>query len=150
MNNSLRPRPKFSSGLELYLWLTSFVVCFIFQFWRGSPLDGWIFVIFSIILVATAFSRGDNPGDQVKESHSTVNRSKAFNRSRLIWIGIAVTFCGWELYSYIAGYIAKNENAYPTVSLLVYPFTSHLVGMGIFLSLYLWLGRFLLLPRSQN
>ena len=64
--------------------------------------------------------------------------------SARIWSSLFFLTCVWELGSYILSSRAQNDNAYPTISILVGPLLKTNAGKGIFLLIWIGVGMQLL------
>ena len=125
---------KIVKDREQFLWVLGFSICTIFQFWRKAPIDGYLFIVFTIGLIWV----GNN--EKIKTSREKITKASPMAKTRNLYIGLFIAGCIWELLNYIFGYFKNNEDAYPTISMLVMPFISHFWGLITFLIIYLSLG----------
>lgn len=73
---------------------------------------------------------------------------KSMVRSTIIWSGIALAACIWELVSYILGSITGDPSRTPTISMIVDPILHHPEGRFIFVLLWTLMGYELLFLRK--
>ena len=106
-----------------------------FQIWRGAPGDAIIFVMIGPIAMAFMWT---------KDSGVLEAPERSITFSARIWSSLFFLTCVWELGSYILSSRAQNDNAYPTISILVGPLLKTNAGKGIFLLIWIGVGMQLL------
>lgn len=121
------PRVRLSIGIPLIL--ISSVTLY------ASPIHGVpatiAFLIIGPIAMAFMWTRDNQKLESPLRSLITSSR---------IWTGIFLIACFWELGSYILSNRAHNDNAYPTISVLLGPLLKTSAGKGIFLLIWIGVG----------
>lgn len=79
-----------------------------------------------------------------RDSNVITTHEHSIMISARIWASLLLLACVWELGSYILSYWAQNDNAYPTVSILLGPLLKTSAGKGIFLLIWIATGMQLL------
>jgi hypothetical protein len=110
-----------------------------------SPIHGMVTTIVFLTIgpILMAFTWTSDPAT-VEPTESSIKISAR------VWASIFLSTCLWELGSYILSYRAHNDNAYPTISILVGPLLKTTAGKGIFLLIWIGIGMQLLRPWQKK
>jgi hypothetical protein len=79
-----------------------------------------------------------------KDAQFTSKPGRSITMSARIWANLFLIGCVWELGSYILSARAQNDNAYPTISILLGPLLKTSGGKGVFLLIWIGIGMQLL------
>ncbi len=66
--------------------------------------------------------------------------TKVMNRTRWLWLSLAVVMCLSELFAYIWANVYKDDHSYPTISVIVSPILDSPYGRGVFLATWMLIG----------
>lgn len=66
--------------------------------------------------------------------------TKVMARTRALWVTIAITMAVCELFAYIWANVYKDDESFPTISVLVNPILESPYGRSIFLVLWMLIG----------
>jgi hypothetical protein len=126
---SMPERPKFGwLPVALSITVASSVLYF-------SERDGWqdrvLLVALAPVALFLVYYRDHGP----KPSSTRV-----MNRTRWLWLTLAVIMCVSELFAYIWANAFKDDKSYPTISIIVNPVLDSPYGRGIFLTLWMLIG----------
>jgi len=128
-NLGIREHPRLRLSIGIPSVVFSSVALYV------SPIHGIVativFLLLGPIIMALMWTK-DN--QNVESSDSSMKTSSR------IWAGISLFACLWELGSYILSTEAHNDNAYPTISVLLGPLLKTSAGKGIFLLIWIGIG----------
>lgn len=96
-----------------------------------SKVATFVFLVVGPIAMAFMWTR---------DSEITYKPEGSMAISARIWASLFILGCIWELVSYVLSYWAKNDNAYPTISILLGPLLKTSAGKGIFLLIWIGIG----------
>lgn len=132
-------RPK-ASG-----WVITMVLAICFSVLLLTERNGWqdkvLFLTLAPIALFLVYYRdhGPKPG-----------ATKQMMRTKWVWITLALFMAYSELFAYIFATVYKDDQTYPTISILVNPTLESPWGRAIFLTLWLLIGVGLLQVRKRK
>ena len=100
-----------------------------------SDRGGWQDVVLLLALAPVALSLVFYRDHGPKPSSSRI-----MNRTRWLWLAIAVFLCLSELFAYIWANVFKDDRSFPTISIIVRPILDSPYGRGIFLAIWMLVG----------
>lgn len=122
-------RPRFNRWVTLICIAVAVSVLFFSK--RGGWQDVVLLLTLAPIALTLVYYRDHGP----KPSSGPV-----MNRTRWLWLSLAVVMCLSELFAYIWANVYKDDKTYPTISVIVNPVLDSPYGRGIFLALWLLIG----------
>jgi lysylphosphatidylglycerol synthetase-like protein (DUF2156 family) len=120
---------------HLNKWVVSLVMLVAASVLFFSERGGWQDIILLLALAPIALSltyyrdHGPKPG-----------ATKVMARTRALWVTIAITMAVCELFAYIWANVYKDDESFPTISVLVNPILESPYGRSIFLVLWMLIG----------
>jgi hypothetical protein len=126
---SMPERPNFKRWTVLVAIAIAASVLFFSQ--RGGWQDVVLLLTLAPIALSLVYYRDHGP----KPSSTAL-----MNRTRWMWVTLAVVMCVSELFAYIWANAFKDDKSYPTVSIIVNPVLESPYGRGIFLTLWMLIG----------
>ena len=116
-------------------WTLAIVITLSFLILFFSDRGGWQDVVLLLTLGPTAlflvYYRDHGPKPS---GNGTMVRTK------WIWMTLAIFMAVSELFAYIWAVVFKDDNSYPTISIIVNPILDSPYGRGIFLVLWMLIG----------
>ena len=126
---SMPERPKFKRWTVLVAIAAAASVLFFSE--RGGWQDVLLLLSLAPIALTLVYYRDHGP----KPSSTSL-----MNRTRWMWVTLAVILCVSELFAYIWANAFKDDKSYPTISIIVNPVLESPYGRGIFLTLWMLIG----------
>jgi MFS superfamily sulfate permease-like transporter len=126
---SMPERPKFKRWTVALAILIAASVLFFSK--RGGWQDIVLLLTLAPIAATLVYYRDHGPKP---------SSTKLMNRTRWMWLSLAVFMCVSELFAYIWANVFKDDKTYPTISVIVNPVLDSPYGRGIFLTLWLMIG----------
>ena len=132
-------RPKIS------VWAISLVIAVSCSVLFFSERNGWqdkvlLLTLAPIALVMVYYrDHGPKPGATIQ-----------MMRTKWVWMILALVMAVSELFAYIFASVYKDDDRYPTISILVNPVLESPYGRGVFLTLWMLLGIGLLQVRKRR
>lgn len=120
---------------HLNKWVVSLVMLVAASVLFFSERGGWQDIILLLALAPIALSltyyrdHGPKPG-----------ATKVMARTRALWVTIAITMAVCELFAYIWANVYKDDESFPTISVLVNPILESPFGRSVFLVLWMLIG----------
>lgn len=120
---------------HLNKWVVSLVLLVAASVLFFSERGGWQDITLLLALAPIALSltyyrdHGPKPG-----------ATKVMARTRALWVTIAITMAVCELFAYIWANVYKDDESFPTISVLVNPILESPFGRSIFLVLWMLIG----------
>jgi len=120
---------------RLNKWLVSAVMLVAASVLFFSERGGWQDIVLLLTLAPIAISltyyrdHGPKPG-----------ATKVMQRTRALWVTIAITMAVCELFAYIWANVYRDDTSFPTISVLVNPILESPYGRSIFLVLWMLIG----------
>lgn len=128
-------RPKLSKTPALLAILLASSILFFSE--RGGWQDTVLLLALAPIALFMVYYRDHGP----KPSSTPL-----MNRTRWLWLTLAIILCVSELFAYIWANAFKDDASYPTISMIVNPVLESPYGRGIFLVLWMLIGVGLIQP----
>lgn len=122
-------RPKIGVGVIAVIILFASSVLFFSE--RGGWQDIVLFLALAPMALGLIYYRDHGP----KPSLNPV-----MNRTKWIWMSLALFMAVSELFAYIFANVYRDDQTYPTISVLVNPVLDLPIGRAIFLALWLMMG----------
>lgn len=98
---------------------------------RGGWQDTTLLLALAPIALTMVYYRDHGPKP---------SSSKLMARTRWLWLTLAVLLCVSELFAYMWANAFKDDETYPTISIIVNPVLESPYGRGIFLTLWMLIG----------
>lgn len=120
---------------HLNKWLVSAVMLVAASVLFFSERGGWQDIVLLLTLAPIAISltyyrdHGPKPG-----------ATKVMQRTRALWVTIAITMAVCELFAYIWANVYRDDTSFPTISVLFNPILESPYGRSIFLMLWMLIG----------
>lgn len=128
-------RPKLSKTPVLLAILLASSILFFSE--RGGWQDTVLLVALAPIALFMVYYRDHGPKP---------SSTKLMNRTRWLWLTLATILCVSELFAYIWANAFKDDESYPTISIIVNPVLESPYGRGIFLVVWMLIGVGLIQP----
>ena len=128
-------RPKLSRTPVLLAILLASSILFFSE--RGGWQDIVLLLALAPIALFMVYYRDHGP----KPSSTPI-----MNRTRWLWLTLATILCVSELFAYIWANAFKDDESYPTISIIVNPVLESPYGRGIFLVVWMLIGVGLIQP----
>ena len=128
-------RPKLSKTPVLLAILLASSILFFSE--RGGWQDTVLLLALAPIALYMVYYRDHGP----KPSSTPL-----MNRTRWLWLTLATILCVSELFAYIWASAFKDDDRYPTISMIVNPVLESPYGRGIFLVVWMLIGVGLIHP----
>lgn len=122
-------RPKISFWAVGAVILVSCSVLFFAE--RGGWQDIVLLLALAPIALTLVYYRDHGPKPSI---------SPVMNRTKWIWMTLALVMAVSELFAYIFANVYKDDKTYPTVSVLVNPILDAPYGRAVFLVLWMLIG----------
>jgi hypothetical protein len=126
---SMPERPKFKRWTVLLAIALASSVLFFSE--RGGWQDIVLLLALAPIALSLVYYRDHGPKPST---------TRVMNRTRWLWLTLAVTMCVSELFAYIWANAFKDDETYPTISVIVNPVLESPYGRGVFLALWMLIG----------
>ena len=126
---SMPERPRFK------LWVVWIAIALSSSVLFFSERGGWQDIVLLLTLAPVALSLVYYRDHGPKPSATPV-----MTRTRWLWLTLAVVMCVSELFAYIWANAFKDDNTYPTISVIVNPVLDSPYGRGVFLVLWMLIG----------
>jgi hypothetical protein len=126
---SMPERPRFAKWTVLLAIAISSSVLFFSE--RGGWQDVLLLLVLAPVAISLVYYRDHGP----KPSSTPL-----MNRTRWLWLTLAVVMCVSELFAYIWANAFKDDKRYPTISIIVNPVLESPYGRGIFLVIWMLIG----------
>jgi drug/metabolite transporter (DMT)-like permease len=136
---SMPERPRFRSWTILLVIAISSSVLFFSE--RGGWQDVVLLLTFAPVALTLVYYRDHGPKP---------SSTRLMNRTRWLWLTLAVVMCVSELFAYIWANVFKDDKTYPTISIIVNPVLESPYGRGVFLVLWMLIGVGLLQLRRKK
>ena len=132
-SNYLNWIPEFKTlrNSRLNFVLLTFVSLYLLFTKRGAFATIWVFIGLFVFLFWDLWRR-DN-GEKIE-------LNKKQRRSSEVWAILGIALCFWELITFVLASISKDDNSYPTISVLISPHLDGLIGRAIFIICWAALG----------
>ena len=128
-------RPKLSKTPVLLAILLASSILFFAE--RGGWQDTVLLLALAPIALFMVYYRDHGPKP---------SSTKLMNRTRWLWLTLATILCVSELFAYIWANAFKDDESYPTISIIVNPVLESPYGRGIFLLVWMLIGVGLIQP----
>lgn len=128
-------RPKLSKTPVLLAILLASSILFFSE--RGGWQDTVLLLALAPIALFMVYYRDHGPKP---------SSTKLMNRTRWLWLTLATILCVSELFAYIWANAFKDDESYPTISIIVNPVLESPYGRGIFLVVWMLIGVGLIQP----
>jgi hypothetical protein len=128
-------RPKLSKTPVLLAILLASSILFFSE--RGGWQDTVLLLALAPIALYMVYYRDHGPKP---------SSTKLMNRTRWLWLTLATILCLSELFAYIWANAFKDDESYPTISIIVNPVLESPYGRGIFLLVWMLIGVGLIQP----
>ena len=128
-------RPKLSKTPVLLAILLASSILFFSE--RGGWQDTVLLLALAPIALFMVYYRDHGPKP---------SSTKLMNRTRWLWLTLATILCVSELFAYIWANAFKDDESYPTISIIVNPVLESPYGRGIFLLVWMLIGVGLIQP----
>lgn len=128
-------RPKLSKTPVLFAILLASSILFFSE--RGGWQDTVLLLALAPIALFMVYYRDHGPKP---------SSTKLMNRTRWLWLTLATILCVSELFAYIWASAFKDDESYPTISIIVNPVLESPYGRGIFLVVWMLIGVGLIQP----
>ncbi len=128
-------RPKLSRTPVLLAILLASSILFFSE--RGGWQDTVLLLALAPIALFMVYYRDHGPKP---------SSTKLMNRTRWLWLTLATILCVSELFAYIWANAFKDDESYPTISIIVNPVLESPYGRGIFLVVWMLIGFGLIQP----
>lgn len=128
-------RPKLSKMPVLLAILLASSILFFSE--RGGWQDTLLLLALAPIALFMVYYRDHGPKP---------SSTKLMNRTRWLWLTLATILCVSELFAYIWANAFKDDESYPTISIIVNPVLESPYGRGIFLVVWMLIGVGLIQP----
>lgn len=128
-------RPKLSKTPVLLAILLASSILFFSE--RGGWQDTVLLLALAPIALFMVYYRDHGPKP---------SSTKLMNRTRWLWLTLATILCVSELFAYIWANAFKDDESYPTISIIVNPMLESPYGRGIFLVVWMLIGVGLIQP----
>jgi hypothetical protein len=128
-------RPKLSKTPVLLAILLASSILFFSE--RGGWQDTVLLLALAPIALFMVYYRDHGPKP---------SSTKLMNRTRWLWLTLASILCVSELFAYIWANAFKDDESYPTISIIVNPVLESPYGRGIFLVVWMLIGVGLIQP----
>jgi hypothetical protein len=116
-------------------WLVTFVLLVAASILFFSERGGWQDIVLLLVLAPVAVSL-----TYYRDHGPKPSATKVMSRTRAWWVGIAITLALCELMAYIWANVYKDDNSFPTISVLVNPVLESPYGRSVFLVLWMLIG----------
>jgi hypothetical protein len=126
---SMPERPKF--GRLSVLLAIAIAVSVLFFSKRGGWQDVVLLLALAPIALSLVYYRDHGPKP---------SSTKVMNQTRWAWLTLAVLMCVSELFAYIWANVFKDDQTYPTISIIVNPVLESPYGRGVFLAIWMLIG----------
>lgn len=126
---SMPERPK--TGVFPVILVIAVASSVLFFSERGGWQDVTLLLALAPIALTMVYYRDHGP----KPSSNPV-----MNRTRWLWLTLAVLMCVSELFAYIWASAFKDDETYPTISIIVNPVLESPYWRGIFLAVWMLIG----------
>jgi hypothetical protein len=126
---SMPERPRFRSWTILLVIAISSSVLFFSE--RGGWQDVVLLLTLAPVALTLVYYRDHGPKP---------SSTRLMNRTRWLWLTLAVVMCVSELFAYIWANVFKDDKTYPTISIIVNPVLESPYGRGVFLVLWMLIG----------
>jgi hypothetical protein len=136
---SMPERPRFRSWTILLVIAISSSVLFFSE--RGGWQDVVLLLTLAPVALTLVYYRDHGPKP---------SSTRLMNRTRWLWLTLAVVMCVSELFAYIWANVFKDDKTYPTISIIVNPVLESPYGRGVFLVLWMLIGVGLLQLRRKK
>lgn len=128
-------RPKLSKTPVLLAILLASSILFFSE--RGGWQDTVLLLALAPIALFMIYYRDHGPKP---------SSTRLMNRTRWLWLTLAILLCVSELFAYIWANSFKDDDRYPTISIIVNPVLESPYGRGIFLVIWMLIGVGLIQP----
>lgn len=128
-------RPQLSKTPVLLAILLASSILFFSE--RGGWQDTVLLLALAPIALFMVYYRDHGPKP---------SSTKLMNRTRWLWLTLATILCVSELFAYIWANAFKDDESYPTISIIVNPVLESPYGRGIFLLVWMLIGVGLIQP----
>jgi len=122
-------RPSLNKWTVSVLMLVAAFVLFFSK--RGGWQDIVLLLALAPIAIALTYYRDHGPKPSA---------TKVMARTRGLWVTIAIIMAVCELFAYIWANVFKDDQSFPTISVLVNPILESAYGRSIFLVLWMLIG----------
>ncbi len=122
-------RPKFGKASVVVAILLSTSVLFFAE--RGGWQDIVLLIALAPIALTMVYYRDHGPKP---------SSTKLMAKTKWIWLTLALCMAVSELFAYIWASVFKDDESYPTISVIVNPVLESPYGRGIFLILWMLIG----------
>jgi hypothetical protein len=136
---SMPERPRFRSWTILLVIAIASSVLFFSE--RGGWQDVVLLLTLAPVALTLVYYRDHGPKP---------SSTRLMNRTRRLWLTLAVVMCVSELFAYIWANVFKDDKTYPTISIIVNPVLESPYGRGVFLVLWMLIGVGLLQLRRKK
>ncbi|WP_296631485.1 hypothetical protein [Rhodoluna sp.] len=122
-------RPKVSPWVIAAVIAVSASVLFFSE--RAGWQDFVLFFVLAPVALVMVYYRDHGPKPSA---------TKVMNRTKWIWVTLALFMAVSELFAYIFANVYKDDTTYPTVSILIHPYLESNWGRAIFLTVWMLIG----------
>lgn len=122
-------RPK--SRVATVLLVIALASSILFFSERGGWQDVTLLLALAPIAITMVYYRDHGPKPA---------SNRVMNRTRWLWLTLAVLMSVSELFAYIWASVFKDDKSYPTISIIVNPVLESPYGRGVFLALWMLIG----------
>lgn len=122
-------RPLMSKSATIFVILVASSVLFF------SDRGGWQDVVLLLALIPISLTLV-----YYRDYGPKPSATKEMARTKWLWLSLAIAMALAELFAYIWASIYKDDESFPTISILVNPFLETGIGRAVFLTLWMLIG----------